>query len=105
MSQSERSKQKFVHRAELIKKFALHLLHKINIIQRFDFKNTKKTNQVRAESSCIWKNISIAKKREKGAIKNKMGLKRKMKKEKRIWKFYGENLRPKDLNNLKKIKT
>ena len=46
-----------------------------------------------------------SKKREKGAIKNKMGLKRKMKKEKRIWKFYGENLRPKDLNNLKKIKT
>ena len=46
-----------------------------------------------------------SKKREKEAIKNKMVLKRKMKKEKRIWKFYGENLRPKDLNNLKKIKT
>ena len=36
-----------------------------------------------------------SKKREKGAIKNKKGM----------WKFYGENLRPKDLNNLKKIKT
>ena len=71
MSQSKRSKQKFVHRAELIKKFALHLLHKINIIQRFDFKNTKKTNQVRAESSCTWKNISIAKKEKKGPLKIK----------------------------------